>query len=141
MSKSCRFTIAVHCAALLALAEGQPLTSDWIAGSVNTNPVVVRRVLSALAKAGLVHTARGSTGGSLLSRPGAAITLLDLERAVGQEDTPSLHRQPPNPNCPVGKSIQPVLTQVFKQAETARHAVLAKITVADIVAAIQAQAA
>ena len=85
MSKNCRFAFAVHVAAVLALTPDQPCTSDWLAGSVNTNPVVIRRILSALAKAGLVRSVRGSQGGTMLSRPPEAITLLELSRAVDDD--------------------------------------------------------
>jgi Rrf2 family protein len=136
MARNCRFAVAVHTAALLAMAGDAPVTSEWIAGSVNTNPVVVRRILSALAKAGLVTSQRGSAGGSALAKSAERITLLDLYRAVGEEEAPALHNQPPNPACPVGRNIQPVLVRVLDRAEAAKEAVLATITLAAVVVAI-----
>lgn len=140
MSRNCRFAVAVHVAALLAMNDGQPVTSDWIAGSVNTNPVVIRRIVSALGKAGLVSATRGSNGGSMLARPANSITLLDILRAVEEEDGPALHNQPPNRNCPVGRGIQPVLRQVIDRAEAAREAVLANTLLSEVVGAILAAA-
>lgn len=140
MAKNCRFAVAVHVASVLALHPEQPSTSDWIASSVNTNPVVIRRILSALAKAGLVQSIRGSAGGSLLARDPAAITLLDIARAVEEEEEPALHHQPPNPACPVGRNIQPVLVAVLTRAEAAREAVLAGTTLSEVLGQIQAQA-
>lgn len=137
--RNCRFAVAVHVCALLALASDTPCTSDWIAGSVNTNPVVVRRILSALAKAGLVRSTRGSAGGSALARPPEAITLFDIHRAVDEEEPPSLHHQPPNPACPVGRGIQAVLVQVIERADAAREAVLAGIRLSDVVRALDAE--
>lgn len=139
MARNCRFAVAVHIASVLALSGQQPATSEWIAGSVNTNPVVIRRLLSALAKAGLVTSIRGSAGGSMLARSPDAITLLDISRAVEDDETPALHHQPPNPACPVGRSIQPVLVRVIDRAETAREAVLAATLLSDILAQMRAE--
>jgi len=140
MSKNCRFAVAVHVASVLALQGGQPATSEWIAGSVNTNPVVIRRILSALAKAGLVSSTRGSTGGSVLARNPDTISLLDISRAVEDDDGPALHHQPPNPACPVGRGIQPVLVRIIDRAEAAREAVLATTLLSEVVAAVKAEA-
>lgn len=140
MARNCRFAVAVHIVSVLALNGDEPVTSDWIAGSVNTNPVVIRRLLSALAKAGLVSSMRGSAGGSRLARRPETITLLDISRAVEEEETPALHHQPPNPACPVGRAIQPVLVRVIDRAEAARAAVLANTLLSEVVAQIRAEA-
>lgn len=140
MSKNCRFAVAVHIAAVLALSGDEPATSEWIAGSVNTNPVVIRRLLSALSKAGLVRSLRGSAGGSLLARPPERITLLDIARAVEEDEGPALHHQPPNPACPVGRGIQPVLVRVIDRAEAAREAVLGTTLLSEVVTQIRAEA-
>lgn len=139
MAKNCRFAVAVHIAAVLALSGDEPATSEWIAGSVNTNPVVIRRLLSALAKAGLVRSLRGSAGGSLLARPSERITLLDIARAVEEDEGPALHHQPPNPACPVGRGIQPVLVRVIDRAEAAREAVLGATLLSEVVTQIRAE--
>jgi Rrf2 family protein len=139
MAKNCRFAVATHICALLAMGGGEPMTSDWIAGSVNTNPVVVRRLLSALAKAGLVSSIRGSAGGSVLVRPATQISLLHIHRAVDDEDGPALHHQTPNQACPVGRGIQPVLVRIIDRAEAAKEAVLATTMLSEVVAAIRAE--
>ncbi|MBI2241258.1 MAG: Rrf2 family transcriptional regulator [Magnetospirillum gryphiswaldense] len=136
MSQSCRFTVAVHTCALLGLETGHVVTSEWIAGSVNTNPVVIRRILSALNKAGLVTSVRGSNGGSLLAKAAQDITLLDIKRAVDSDDPVPLYNQPPNEKCPVARSMQPVLRRVIERAEAAREAVLSTTSLAEVIAAI-----
>jgi len=137
MSRNCRFAVAVHVATLLAITGERPATSDWIAGSVNTNPVVVRRILAALGRAGLVRSQRGISGGSILARPAASITLRDLYRAVADEDAPPpTHNQPPNDACPVGAHIVEILVDVIGRAEAAKEAELAQTSVADVVARI-----
>lgn len=140
MSRNCRFAVAVHVASVLALNGAAPCTSEWIAGSVNTNPVVIRRILSALAKAGLVTSTRGSAGGSMLARRPDAITLLDIAKAVDEDEGPALHHQPPNPACPVGRGIQPVLVRIIERAEAARETVLANTLLSEVIGAIHAEA-
>lgn len=140
MTKSCRFAVAVHVATVLALNEGEACTSEWIAGSVNTNPVVIRRILSALGRAGLVRSIRGSNGGALLARPATTVTLLDIAQAVEEPEGPGLHHQPPNPDCPVGRNIQPILMGVIDRAEAARAAELDRVHLSDVVADIRAAA-
>ena len=141
MARNCRFAVAVHVATVLAMHREAPATSERIAGSVNTNPVVVRRILSALSKAGLVRSQRGIAGGSTLAKAPGAISLLDLYRAVDEHETPATHHQPPNPACPVGANIVPILIDILNLAEAAKERELAKVTVADVVAAIRARAA
>jgi Rrf2 family protein len=140
MARNCRFAVAVHVCTVLAMHPEKPATSEWIAGSVGTNPVVVRRILSALGKAGLVSSQRGTAGGSVLAKAAKAITLLDIHRAVDEEEGPSLHHQPPNPACPVGAHILPVLIEVITQAEAARDRELGKVRLADVVARVKAGA-
>lgn len=141
MARNCRFAVAVHIATILAVHRDTPATSDWIAGSVNTNPVVVRRILSALAKAGLVTSQRGIAGGSSLAREPGRISLLDLYRAVDEQEAQALHHQPPNQHCPIGAHIVPVLVDILAGAEAAKEKELGRINVSDVVASVQARAA
>jgi Rrf2 family protein len=132
MTKSSRFVIATHTLAMLANGDGEPLTSDWIAGSVNTNPVVIRRILALLSKAGLVATQEGAKGGTRLARPADEITLLAVYRAVEEGDLFASHPQSPNPDCPIGCNIQAALEPTLDAAEKAMAGSLAKTTVADV---------
>jgi DNA-binding IscR family transcriptional regulator len=103
MTISSRFAVAVHILTLLETGRGEPLTSEYVAGSVNTNPAVVRRILSMLARAGLTHARLGAGGGSVLARPAAEISLRDVYRAVECEERLfSLHHERPNPKVPRG---------------------------------------
>ena len=103
MTTSSRFAVAVHILTLLAQA-GEPLPSSLIAGSVGTNPALIRRLIGRLAEAGMVTTVMGSTGGAALARPAAGITLLEVFRAVETSALISLHHAP-NPACMVGREI------------------------------------
>jgi Rrf2 family protein len=141
MSQSTRFAVAVHVAVLLAEFGGKPATSAQIARSVNTNPVVVRRVLGALAAAGLAESERGASGGSRLARPAGKITLRDLYRAVGEGELCPLHDIGRSPGCPVARAIGPVLSGIVERASSAMEDELGRTTLADVVAQVKAKVA
>lgn len=129
MATSSRFAVAVHILTLMAAAGDEPLKSEFVACSVNTNPVVIRRLLCALARARLVTTQTGAAGGARLARRASRITLLDVYRAVEAREVFSLHRQQPSRSCPVGMNIQAVLENVLEDVEAAVEQVLANITI------------
>jgi Rrf2 family protein len=133
MPVNSRFAVAAHILTLLYERGGDPLTSEYIAGSVNTNPAVIRRLLTLLAKAGLTTAQLGAGGGTLLARPAASITLLDVYRAVDEGALFAMHRQGPNPECPVGRHIQAALEGTMDAAARAVETELARRTVADLV--------
>src|SRR5262249_208111 len=111
---SSKLSVGIHMLTIFALKRGEALTSEFIAGSVNTNPVVIRRLLGSLRAAGVVESKAGVGGGwSLLVDP-ERITLLDILRAVEPHDELfALHRGEPNPECPCGLHIQGVLSEVY----------------------------
>ena len=133
MSTNSRFAVAVHVLTLMAWSGEEPLKSEQVAESVNTNPVVIRRMLCELAEAGLVVSQTGSLGGSRLATDPAKTTLLDVYQALECGGVFSLHRQPPSRECPVGVNIETVLSDVLLEVDTAVEAVLAKITISDVV--------
>lgn len=132
MTISSRFAVAVHILTLLETRRGEPATSEWIAGSVNTNPAVVRRILSMLARAGLTTSRMGAGGGSLLARPASGITLLEVYRAVDRSELFAMHNEMPNPKCPVGRNIQSALECTTRAAQRALENELEGRTVADV---------
>lgn len=133
MNTSSRFAFAVHVLALLALQEGVPLSSEIIAGSVNTNPALIRRLLTMLANAGLTTSQLGAGGGALLSREPRTIALLEIYRAVDDAQLFAMHREEPNPACMVGRHIQASLRGIIDHAQRAMEASLATRTLADVV--------
>jgi len=133
MSTNSRFAVAVHVLTLMAWSDDEPLKSEQVAESVNTNPVVIRRMLCELAEAGLVVSQTGSLGGSRLATDPAKTTLLDVYQALECGGVFSLHRQPPSRDCPVGVNIETVLSDVLLEVDAAVEAVLAKITISDVV--------
>jgi Rrf2 family protein len=138
MATSSRFTVAVHVLTLLAHEEGRALTSDYIAGSVNTNPVVIRRVLGLLAKAKLVSSVEGAGGGTKLARRPDRITLADVLRAMQQGEMFNLPRNKPNPACPVGRSVQGIVGRQTAQFEKTMEREMEHVTIADVLAEVRA---
>jgi Rrf2 family protein len=137
VNTSSRFAVGVHILAMLALHDGSPLSSERIAASVNTNPALIRRLLSMLAQAGLTTAQLGTGGGALLARDASEIRLVDIYRAL--EDAPvfALHREKPAAGSVVGRHIRTVLLDVSDQIEHAIDATLAERTLADLAGALQ----
>ncbi len=125
--------MAVHVLAVLAYKDGDPVTSAFLAGSVNTNPVIIRRLLLALQKAKLVETRKGAGFGSRLSRSPARINLAEVYRAVEDTEAFATPTKKPNTGCPVGNCMRDTLDQVFASACEALERDLAKTTLAGIV--------
>ena len=130
-----RFTIGVHIiAAIDYFKDSDRVNSEFLAGSIGVNPVIVRTVISQLRKAGLVTTQRGSSGAEL-AKPLDEITLYDVYRAVGCVDEAEglfhFHEQP-NPECPVGGNIHRVLDRHLIAAQKALEERLKATTLGDV---------
>ncbi|MEW8956007.1 Rrf2 family transcriptional regulator [Clostridium sp.] len=134
MKISSRFSVAVHILSIISMEDTNLCTSEWVAGSVNTNPVVIRRVIGMLKRAGLVDVPKG-TGGAYLLKDIKDITLLQVYRAVDVVEEGELFQihENPNPKCPIGANIQGVLEIILAKAEKAMEEVLRNVTMEDIV--------
>jgi Rrf2 family protein len=128
-----QFALGVHLLTLLAGSAPASLSSDEMAGSANSNPVHVRRVLGLFREAGLVTSRPGVGGGWLLSTDPATTTLADVWRVV-HGDGDILGLRSANPDCPVGRSIQASLAAVDREAAQAVEARLRTTTIAQLVA-------
>lgn len=126
-----RVAVAIHILALIASKPHDDLASDYIASSVNTNPVVIRRILSMLRKANLIRTSAGKAGAALASPP-AQISLLRVYRAVEPDNELFAVHENPNPYCPVGKRINAVLEEAFHGAQMALEKKLASQNIQDV---------
>lgn len=135
-----RFTVAVHILALIEIEHDPDLTSNQIAESVNTNPVVIRRLMGKLKKAGLIESSQGNTG-IRLSKPLDQITLFDVYQAAEVVEKDKLFQIHENTNidCTVGANIQDVLEGTLESAQNAMENVLKNKTVDSIVGEILAK--
>lgn len=108
-----------------------------LAASVNTNPVIIRRLLLALQAADLVETRKGPGLGSRLSRPPAQINLAEVFRAVECDESFAMPRRSPNDACPVGQCIRGALEEVFASARAALERDLARTTLASVLRRVE----
>lgn len=134
MQISSRFTLAVHIFACIDTFGGEyKVTSDFLAGSTNVNPVIVRKILGQLKGAGLIKVARG-TGGTTVAKPLDEITFLDIYNAVECVENGELFHFHDNPStsCPVGRNIHNILDDKLFRVQSALERELASITLADI---------
>ncbi len=138
MHGNVRFGVAVHILVMLAL-DGEAQNSARIAESVDTNPVVIRRILGLLQRAGLVHGRTGPGGGFRLARGAQSITLEQVFRAVEEGGpAPAAHRS--NRKCPIARNVSTVLATIGNRAERAFLATLAGLTLADAVTQVRRSA-
>jgi Rrf2 family protein len=130
-----RLTIAVHALTWLALAHQrghERLTSDQVAASVHTNPVILRVSLGRLRQVGLVEVSHGPRAGWRLARPAEQISLRDVYDAVESQPLFGVHRTEPNQQCPVGRGIRPVLDEVYAGVGAMVRQELSRTSIADV---------
>lgn len=126
-----RLAVAIHILALIASNPQSQPTSELIASSVNTNPVVVRRISSLLKKAGILTSRPGVPGAALKKEP-SEISLLEIYKAVQVHDELFAIHEKPNPNCSVGKNIQATLDTTFDSVQKAMEKELKNKSLKDI---------
>lgn len=135
MSANTRLTIATHALTWMASNErvgATSTTSDQIANSVRTNPVVIRRLMGPLTKAGIVASERGRGAGWHLTRPPREITLAHIAEALGPEPSFALHASEPSPICPIAQGIRPALRPIYSRVDDAVRQVLESTTLEDV---------
>ena len=134
MQISSRFTIALHIFTCVETFKNDyKITSDFLAGSINTNPVIIRKILTQLKNAGLITVARG-TGGISPTRPLKEISCYDVYQAIEPVENGDLFNfhSSPNPQCPVGKNIHALLDDKLKTIQLAMENEMKKYTLDDL---------
>ncbi|UQB70019.1 Rrf2 family transcriptional regulator [Epilithonimonas zeae] len=112
-----RFATAIHILTLLAKDPQEWLTSDWIAGSVNVNPVIVRKELINLKKSGLIESRQGKVGGVRIAKNPEQINISEIYKSVKNTEVLGKRNQNPNPLCSVGKDINKNLDILFGKTD------------------------
>ncbi|SBW07656.1 putative HTH-type transcriptional regulator YwnA [uncultured Eubacteriales bacterium] len=128
---STKLSVSIHILSVITLTQDQPVTSEYIASSINTNPALVRRLMSRLKKAQLIKTSTkiGVTG---LAKKAEDITLLDIFLAVEENlDLFGIHSNT-NHKCPVGAKIESTLKRLYGNIQSAAEDEMSAITLADI---------
>ena len=126
-----RFPIALHILTLLSKTGDELMPSDYIAGSININPVLVRKEISNLRNLGLISSKEGKSGGYVLARPATQITLADVYLAVKNQPVLGIAKNTPNPACPVGKQINKKLDELYIDLDQTLLKKLGSITIED----------
>lgn len=142
MQISTKFTIAIHIlAAVEYFGKTEKVTSDLLAASIGSNPVIIRNIMSDLKNAGLIETKRGP-GGITITKPLDQITFYDVYEAVEKNKDELFHfHDNPNPNCPVGRNIHTALDGKLASAQEDFENDLKKYTVDEVVEDIHKQIA
>lgn len=132
-----RFPVAIHILTAAAFCREKPATSELIAKSVNTNPVVIRRITALLKKAGLVEV-RPGIGGIKLTQQPQKITLLAIYNAVKEPEKEELFdlHQEPNASCPIGANIHKALAEPLLTAQKQMEARLEQYTLYDVMKSV-----
>jgi Rrf2 family protein len=143
MAANTQLAVATHILTILAIGpDGEApksarVCSETIAHSIDTNPVVVRRIVAKLVKVGLVISQAGKGGGLSLACKPENISLLQVYDALGDEMASPFKPHTPNQSCPTGVNMVRVLHGVFTEVEDGVRKTLESLTVADMVRAIQ----
>ena len=134
MQVSTKFTIAIHIlAATDYFGKDYKVTSEFLAGSIGCNPVIVRNLMKQLREAGLIAVRRGP-GGIQITRPLDQITFYDIYEAVETNKEKLFHfHESPNPCCPVGRNIHKALDGKLQAIQNQFEDNLRQYTVADVV--------
>lgn len=135
MQISIKCSVAVHCLIFIHEAEGiAKVTSNLLAESTGSNPVVIRNILSALKKAGLITVPRGTGGAKLCADP-SQITLFQIYSALEPDGLTSIigiHPCDGRP-CPVAQNIRKVLEHPYHQIEDAIKEAMEEITLQSMI--------
>ena len=129
-----RFATAIHILSALAYHDDQtPLNSDLLAQSINTNPVVVRRILKKLTLGGIVATQRGKYGGVRLAKKPGMIKLSEVYDCVESRHLISINEKPPKKDCPVSCSMGKIMETLVEGVEKSVKTYLNKQSLQDLV--------
>ncbi len=126
-----RFAIALHILVLLDKAQGELVSSEWLAGSININPAMVRKELISLRQHGFVQSKEGKNGGTSLAKKASDISLGAIYESVRQLSLLGHQKNTPNPQCPVGKNINTHLNNLYNDTERVLIDQLNKQSLAD----------
>lgn len=132
MKYSHKLSDAVHILAYIDIFKDEDLSSKAIANSVESNPSLIRRLMSSLSKAGLLETQSGIVSPKL-SRPADEISLLDIYQALDDSKNLLHIDEKTNPNCPVGRNIQETLNDAYQKVQAAAEQSMADISLQSVI--------
>jgi Rrf2 family protein len=110
-----KFAITLHILILLSKFPDEYLSSEFLAGSMNLHPVLIRKEIANLKKHNIVESKEGKNGGTRLLRPAEKINLDDIFKMTFEKVTLGYSKNDPNPDCPVGKNINNKLDELYDE--------------------------
>ncbi len=138
MRRDSRLSGVLHVLLHMAEADG-PVTSERLAAAMQTNPVVIRRIMAGLRDAGFVRSEKGHGGGWTISCDLAATSLLDIYNALGAPEMFAMGNRTEAPGCLVEKAVNATLDEAFREAEALLLARLGEVTLAALSADFHAR--
>jgi len=108
-----KFAITLHILTLLSKFPDEFLSSDFLAGSMNLHPVLIRKEIANLKKHHIVESKEGKNGGTKLLKPAENISLDDIFKLTFERVTLGYSKNDPNPDCPIGKNINKKLDELY----------------------------
>lgn len=127
---SSKLSVSIHI--LCMVARGTcPVTSDRIAGSIGTNPVLVRRLMSKLKAAGILNV-QTRLGATSLAQSPEKISLLEVFRAVEPHRSLFDIHTGVNMDCPVGAHIGGILRQLYGGMQKGLEGRLDQVRLSDL---------
>jgi Rrf2 family protein len=117
--------------------QHRPITSEALAIAMNTNPVVIRRIMAGLRERGYVRSEKGHGGGWVLSRDPADLTLRDIYDAIGQPSLLAIGNRSESPTCLVEQAVNASLDRAFESAEALLLGRLGEVTLAEIMGDVE----
>ncbi|MEP6901213.1 MAG: Rrf2 family transcriptional regulator [Actinomycetota bacterium] len=133
MAGNSRLATAIHVAGMLSFTDKMPKTSDNLAKSVNTNPVVIRRIIGLLTKNGIVKVKMGAGGGACLAKKPEEITLAEIYLALEENTVFDVPQLDESHHCHLSKIVRPVLSEILQKAEENLLEGLRQVTLADVI--------
>ena len=127
-----KFAITTHILTLLAKFPEEYLASDYIAGSLNIHPVLVRKEIANLKKNHLVESREGKYGGTKLLKSPEAISMEEIFNITFEKVNFGFSKNDPNPLCPVGKQINTNLTHLYDDINDSIISKLKTISLAEL---------
>jgi DNA-binding IscR family transcriptional regulator len=114
---------------LLHMAERSgPATSAMLAKAMDTNPVVIRRIMAGLRDQGYVRSEKGHGGGWTLACDLSEVTLRDIYTALGSPSLMAMGNRTEAPGCLVEQAVNAALNQTFHDAEALLLSRLGEVT-------------
>ena len=123
-----KFAITTHILTLLAKFPNEFMASDYIAGSLNIHPVLVRKEISNLKRNNLIESKEGKNGGVKLNVSPSSLTLEKIFKITFDKASLGFSKNEPNPKCPVGNKINDNLSDLYENLNQTISNQLANIT-------------